>query len=167
MAIKLISPWMEYYHKIQAFFKKDSKVHVILSEDEKTIDLYVEDAAKADALAMMLPNEVKFGNVTMYVCVIPPNGEEAESTGDMYHDAFGTNEAFSFSRTVSGIMTNDITYVVFKNEVVQYYNDDLGDIYGQRSCLYENLAREIFTDAHGVYFCTDLPSWSTEECYNL
>lgn len=167
MAIKLISPWMEYYHKIQAFFKKDSKVHVILSEDEKTIDLYVEDAAKADALAMMLPNEVKFGNVTVYVCVIPPNGEEAESTGDMYHDAFGTNEAFSFSRMVSGIMTNDITYVVFKNEVVQYYNDDLGDIYGQRSCLYENLAREIFTDAHGVYFCTDLPSWSTEECYNL
>ena len=167
MAIKLISPWMEYYHKIQAFFKKDSKVHVIMSEDEKTIDLYVEDAAKADALAMMLPNEVKFGNVTVYVCVIPPNGEEAESTGDMYHDAFCTNEAFSFSRTVSGIMTNDITYVVFKNEVVQYYNDDLGDIYGQRSCLYENLAREIFTDAHGVYFCTDLPSWSTEEYYNL
>jgi hypothetical protein len=108
----------------------------------------------------MLPTQKRFGNIIVYITVIPSNTDDGTSLGDEYDDAFDSNGAYSFSRTVSGIMTNNITYVVFKNEVVQYFNDDLGDIYGQCSCLYEDLARAIFTDAKGVYFCTDLPDES-------
>ena len=41
---------------------------------------------------------------------------------------------------------NSFTYVVFEKEVVQYWNDNLGDINGLRSTLYQDLAKEIFAD---------------------
>lgn len=156
MAVRLVSPWMELYHKIEAFFKRDPMVHVIWDEEAKAIDLYVDNAAKADALALIMPHEVKFGNVTVSIGIIPAN-DEGESSGDIFRDAFESNDMFSFVKTVSGVFSSDIVYVVFKNEVVQYYNDNLGDIYGQRSCLAEDIAREIFSDVDGVYFCTDTP----------
>ena len=157
MAVKLVSPWMELYHKIEAFFKRDPTVHVIWDEDAKAIDLYVDNAAKADALALIMPHEVKLGDVIVSIGIIPAN-DEGESSGDIFADAFDGNDMFAFTKTISGIFSSDLVYVVFKNEVVQYYNDNLGDIYGQRSCLAEDIAREIFTNLDGVYFCTDLPS---------
>lgn len=156
MAVRLVSPWMELYHKIEAFFKRDPMVHVIWDEEAKAIDLYVDNAAKADALALIMPHEVKLGNVTVSIGIIPAN-DEGESSGDIFRDAFGGNDMFSFVKTVSGVLSSDIVYVVFKNEVIQYYDDNLGDIYGQRSCLAEDIAREIFSNVDGVYFCTDMP----------
>lgn len=49
-------------------------------------------------------------------------------------------------------------YVVFKNCVVQFFNDNLNDIYGNISTLYQDIAREIFADAEweGVFYCTDV-----------
>jgi hypothetical protein len=49
--------------------------------------------------------------------------------------------------------------VVFVPEVVQYYTDNLGDINGFRTTLYQELAKELFGDSElsrGVYFCTDI-----------
>ena len=51
---------------------------------------------------------------------------------------------------------NPITYVVFVNEVVQYFNDDLGDVYGQCSTLYQEIAKDVFGETEGVFFCTDV-----------
>ena len=48
-----------------------------------------------------------------------------------------------------------MTYVVFKKEVVQYFNDSLGDIHGVCSTLMQDIAKDIFEDTEGVYFCTD------------
>lgn len=52
------------------------------------------------------------------------------------------------------------TYVVFKNCVVQFFNDNLNDPHGVVSTLYENIADEIFKDIQfpndGVAFCTDI-----------
>jgi hypothetical protein len=52
-------------------------------------------------------------------------------------------------------LTNPITYVIFKKEVVQYYDDNLGDAHGNRTTLYEQIANQIFEDREGIYFCTD------------
>ena len=64
---------------------------------------------------------------------------------------------FSYVEEVTGIFSNPITYVVFVNEVVQYYNDNLSDIHGLRSTLYQEIAKDIFETRLGVYYCTDLP----------
>jgi len=48
--------------------------------------------------------------------------------------------------------------VVFKNCVVQFFNDNLNDAHGVISTLYQNIAAEIFEDANlpGVHYCTDV-----------
>jgi len=51
----------------------------------------------------------------------------------------------------------DLTYVLFKNKVVQYFIDNIGDYNGMKSTLYEDIARDIFEDVDGVFFCTALP----------
>ena len=50
---------------------------------------------------------------------------------------------------------NDFNFVVFVPEVVQFYNDDLGDINGLCSTLYQDLAKDLFGEEAGIYFCTD------------
>lgn len=57
--------------------------------------------------------------------------------------------------SAEGIFSNPITYIVFKNKVVQFWNDDLSDIYGNRSTLYQDIAKEIFGESSGIFFCTD------------
>ena len=55
----------------------------------------------------------------------------------------------------------DITYVIFKNCVVQFFNDNLNDAHGVISTLYQDIAAELFADylersKRGVHFNTDV-----------
>ena len=79
----------------------------------------------------------------------------------MFITAFRGNPAYSFTDSVD-LRTNRIIYIVFRNVVVQYYNDDLGDYYGQCSTLYQNIAADIFKPIDGVHYCTDKPYYREE-----
>jgi len=54
------------------------------------------------------------------------------------------------------IFNNSITYVVFKPEIIQYYTDSLADARGICSTLNQEIAKDIFGEIPGVFFCTDL-----------
>lgn len=157
MAMKLVAPWVEYYKKLDTFFKYDDDVNVVYDYDEQVIHIYVEANEKANALAMLLPTEKVFGNVVVKISVAPANEDKYDLSEDVFAAALGGNEALAYIQTVTGVF--DITYVVFVPEVVQYYTDNLGDINGFRTTLYQELAKELFGDselARGVYFCTDI-----------
>ena len=51
-----------------------------------------------------------------------------------------------------------MTYVVFKNCVVQVFADNLNDCHGVISTLYQDIANKILTGpgAEGVFFNTDV-----------
>lgn len=157
--IKLAPPWVTFAKETAEMFRHDPEVHVVFDDENYRLTLYVDSGAKAEALSQLLPDQKKFGNVTLYVNVVPANGFVGVPTAmaDVFQTAFKGNDAFSFVKRIRGIFTNDLTYVVFKNKVVQYFNDDLGDIYGQCSTLYENIAHNLFGVMEGVFFCTDLP----------
>lgn len=157
MAMKLVSPWVEYYKKLDTFFKYDDDVNVVYDYDEQVIHIYVETNEKANALAMLLPTEKVFGKVVVKISVAPANEDKYDLPEDVFAAAFAGNDALAYIQTVTGVF--DITYVVFVPEVVQYYTDNLGDINGFRTTLYQELAKELFGDselARGVYFCTDI-----------
>ena len=154
--IKLSAPWEIYYKELSALFAKDDEVHVIYDRELNEVKLYVEAGKKAEALALILPSEKRYGAVQLKVTVVPANGAKMEGAeGDLYQAAFEGNGALSYIHTVHGILTNDLTYVVFKPEIVQYFTDDLGDINGFCSTLYQDIARDVFEDQEGVFFCTD------------
>lgn len=152
----LSSPWVNFYRELEALFAKDPEVKVVYDEEKNDVKLYVDNLAKADALAQLLPVERTFGNITITVTVIPANKEGASKI-QLFRTAFEGNGAFNYTASAEGIFTNPIHYVVFANEVVQYFNDDLSDAHGVRSTLYQDIAEDVFENHESVYFCTNIP----------
>ena len=150
--LQILSPWQSYHNKVKALFENDPDIEVVFDDAKPEIKLYVSDKDKADALTKLLPDKKEFGNLTMNITVVPAN-TALESKALLFQKAFQNNPAFSFVKKTEGAFA--FTYVVFKNKVVQYYEDNMGDIYGNRSTLYQELAKEIFGDQNGVFFCTD------------
>lgn len=154
--VKLSAPWDEFYNEVNELFKYDDEVRVVFFEEQKKIKLFVDNPAKAEALQKLLPQKKEWGKVVLLIEVIPSNKEKkTELTRSIWSVAFTGNTAVSFIYTIDGIFNNPLTYVVFVNEVVQYFNDNLGDINGNRSTLYEDIARDVFGHVDGTFFCTD------------
>ena len=147
MAVKLSTPWVEFYRKIDAFFKYDPEVSVLYDNTETKINIYVESAPKAEALQLLIPTEKVFGNITLTINVIPANGVKLKNSEAevIISEAFKNNPALSYTRSVRPVY-------------VQYFNDNFGDINGLRSTLYEDLAREVFNKMDMVFYNTDVPA---------
>lgn len=153
--IGLAPPWVIYSNEIEALFRDDPEIRVEYNDDEKEVKLYVENQEKADALTKLLPSTQSFGNIVLKITIVPANVLE-DSKVKLFQVAFEGNPAFSYSRSIEGILSNPIHYIVFKKKVVQYYDDDIGDINGICSTLYQDIAKDVFGDVEGVFFCTDI-----------
>ena len=164
--LKLSAPWHIYYKELCELFKKDSEVRIVYDTDEQVISIYVENTAKADAMAAVLPTEKDFGGVTVQINVIPANKAFKKATSvraSLYEDLFRGNPIVDDIVTIEGVMTNPITYVIFSKEVVQYYNDSLADAHGLCSTLYQDIAKRVLDAGEGIFFCTN----KTSGCFKL
>ena len=155
--IKKSSPWVTYYRQVDALFKKDKEVFVVFDEENVEIKIYVNNQAKADAIRCLMPLEKDFGNVILKINVIPSNGNQLRgvSTTNILKiacDAFLDNDAVYMVTDVRAVF--DLVYVIFRKEVVQFFDDNIGDINGNCSTLYETIARDVFEDV-GIKYCTD------------
>lgn len=152
--VKLSPPWAIFYREIEALFGQDPDIKVEYDEDEIEVKLFVEDPQKADALSKLLPTEKFFGGVCLKITVIPADVSNGDSTAKLIETAFKGNPAFKGVSSVD-MFASTMNYVVFKKKVVQFYSDNLADAHGVTSTLYENIARDIFGNTQGIYYCTD------------
>ena len=162
--VKLSAPWQTYYKELSLLFEHDDEVRIVYDTDEQVINIYVDNAVKAEAMAAALPTAKEFGTVTLEINIIPSNKRVnmlRASKGMGFVDLFKGNSIVDDVVVVDGIMTNPITYVIFKKEVVQYFNDDLGDAHGICSTLYQDIAKRVFLDYEGVFFCTNTKTLSS------
>ena len=149
--VKLSSPWMIYYRQIKALFSQDPNVKVIFDEENFTVKIYVTGGSKAEAIEALVKSKT-FGNIEVKIDVIPANPENMTKI-DLVKAAFEGNPILE--KIESGTLFDQpISYVVLKKEVVQYFNDDLSDINGVCSTLFQDLAKEIIGEEESVYFCT-------------
>lgn len=150
--LNMISPWEEFYRMIEAFFGRDPEIRIEIDRDEYKVKLYVDDGRKADALEQILPEKKTFGNIEVSVIVIPAN--EEKSVARLFTEAFDGNPVL-YDSVECVTPFGDIEFVVFEREVVQYHNDDLFEIDGKKSTLYQDIAKEVFADIpKNVHFCT-------------
>jgi len=157
----LSPPWAIFYREIQALFGEDPEIHIVYDEESGIVKIYVENPEKAEVLVKLLPTKKMFGRVGLDIQVIPADGGEYSTEvpetvdAQMFEKAFSGNPAFSYAKTFRNIFQFEATYVVFQPDVVQFFDDDISDINGIKSTLYENLARDVFEDIP-AYFNTDL-----------
>lgn len=165
MNLKLSPPWVIWYRDVQALFQYDSDVRVIFNEEKPELILYVEDDKKAYALMQLMPHEKEFGNVKLTVSVVPANKTanlkfDKKPITELYETAFKGNSAFVAAKEIEGLFATTVTYIIFRKQVVQYFSDNLGDYYGNRSTLFQTVAEEVFEPQADVYFCTDIEQHS-------
>ena len=157
---KLSPPWVEYVNKLEALFDGDPQIAFNVNYDKMTVALAGNNGDKNAALQRLLPTEKTFGNITLKIIVDGPISNIAFPTQkDLFDCAFKGNPAYAYSVTPGNeVWFFSMTYVVFKNCVVQFFNDNLNDCHGIISTLYQDIAAEIFADANlnGVYYNTDV-----------
>jgi len=157
--VKLRSPWVLYQRKLDALFRRDPGISVELDEGFLKVTLRVDTQKKADALSKLMPAETSFGGVDVKLRIVPANaaGEglpDDASMLDVVAAAFEGNGCLAEIRPVSKGLFRDLVYVVFRNEVVQYEADNLADVNGNISTLYEDIARDVMPNADNAFFCT-------------
>lgn len=153
--ITLSSPWVIYYRKIRALFLEDPDIDIsfIDDSDEPEVILRIETLDKADAISRLLPEEMKFGNVTLKITIIPPNPSTMEKK-DLVKMAFRDNPAYAEMRTIVMPDGSEDYYALFIKEVVQYPSDSTSDFNGLTSTLYQNLAKELLGEEVNLHYCT-------------
>ena len=157
--VGLSSPWVTYFHKIESLFGSDEDIKIEYDNDIPEIKLFVADGEKAEVIAKLLPESETFGNVTLKIEVVPPNNEsnniEDLDVVELFKIAFKNNPVVNrIERVIDPRTEMEFDYVVFKKEVVQFFDDNLGDINGNCSTLNEYIARDVFS-VERIFFCTD------------
>ena len=152
--LKLSPPWVKFAKEIEMLFSKDPEVRVTYDEDAVEVTLYVENEEKAEAISKLLPSTKTFVEVELKITVLPANILQ-QNNASLFVKAFDGNPVLSYTLVKEGYFSNPMTYIVFAKEVVQFFNDDLGDVYGNCSTLYQDIAKDVFGSVDGIFFCTD------------
>lgn len=156
---KLTAPWIEFINKLKAMFGQDPEIKIVYDDDTAEVRLLVSNSMKAEALTKLLPDHKTFGNFCLAVTVVPADKDNDEPRS-LLLTAFAGNPVFREINTVSEGSFNAV-YALFEKEVVQYYNDNLGDPAGMNHTLYQTIAKDIFVEMPGVFFTTEIiPDYS-------
>lgn len=156
---KLSPPWYVYHRKVQAMFGKDPEVHIKDMSDigngNYSYMILVSNKEKAKAIKTILPQNFKIGNVTITVTILGPDENDIESSNksdvEIYETAFSGNPIFE-KTIVRTIGSFEMCYCIFKKEVIQFWNDDLSDYYGNYNGLASEIAKEIFNQSD-IQYC--------------
>lgn len=151
--LKLSPPWNTFVNELKLLFGEDTDIRINYIEGSNEVLLYVDNPEKAYALTQILPNQRIYGNVCLNITVIPANNLN-EATEDLFRKAFKGNPVLSNVLTVPSPY-GSMNYALFRKQVVQFYNDELCDPHGNKSTLFEEIARDVFGEESGIFFCTD------------
>lgn len=143
METGLFSPWVRYVGRLRKLFEGDERVRVEYDEEETEAVLYVDGTDKADALTMLLPSSIEFGNVTLKVTVKPANEEITEDM--LFVNAFDGNPCFVDVMGGFG-PDHDVSYALFAPECVQLREDDISEYGGYKTMTYAQLAKSVLND---------------------
>lgn len=161
--LKISPPWVIIIKKLTSLFDGDPQIacNTDFSGKHPSIVLACNNGDKVTALQQILPEEIPFGNVSLKVTVDgTPSDIAFRTKKELFETAFKGNPAFAYavSPVDEGYEWFNMTYVVFKNCVVQFFADNINDCHGIISTLYQDIAAEVLTGpaVDNVYFNTDV-----------
>ena len=152
---KLSPPWITYVRQLNALFCGDPDVTIQDDPDAFEVKILVNGVAKANALSPLLPDKKEFGNAVLKISVVQKQ-QKQPSLADLVRTAFSGNPALECVIELPMPLSQTPTaFALFKPEVVQFYNDDISDPYGNANTIYQDIAEEVFKSPHdGIFFST-------------
>jgi len=152
-SVKLSPPWYTFFNYLKHSIGKDQCVDVLdmeeISEGDFLIPVEVRDRGKAIALATILVPCKNFGNINVRIKVlycgraVKPycHPHDVSVLIKIFEEALETNYYFEYVE--SGVLFGStIVFPVFKREVIQFFNDDLSDLYSN----FNGVAAMVFAE---------------------
>ncbi len=155
--VKKSAPWVSYVVLLKMLFENDPDVRIIYRDETPYIvDINITGEKKFEAATKLIGETKKFGNVVLTIRYHLSNPVKKEkSKKELFKALFEGNPILTDVVTVDLPDTsNNITYFLFKDEVVQYWDDDLSNPHGMVSTLWEEIMKELFDDTEEVIFTT-------------
>lgn len=154
----LEAPWERFAKMVKALFAQDDDIFVgdIYEGNDTTyaLNISVKKHDKFLALDRLMPSVKTFGNVTLGIVLFDEENAENDVLA-LFKTLFDGNPIVDSIQTrpdPAGVCWN---YVLFKPEVIQFFDDDMTDYNGLWSGLAEDIAYEVFEEnSRGVNFCT-------------
>lgn len=161
--LTLEAPWNTYRKMINALFEYDPEIEVgdVVSASgvesaEYNISIKVRNHRKFEALQKLLPNRKVFGSVVVAIYIYDMENKEKNDI-DVFKDLFRDNPIVSNYEKVKLPDGSERNFVCFQPQVIQFFDDDISDCYGNFNGLAEDIARAVFGDRAGdVSFSTGL-----------
>ena len=159
----LTAPWVTYCNMLKQMFEKDPKIKVsgvIESVDPEGLEItYVITITayshkKYNALKRFLPEYQNFGNVTVRIDILDAENGDKATDLELMEDLFCGNPIIEEIATAQDPTGTELSFAVFKPEVVQFFNDDIRDYNGLWSGLMQDIADMVFVNADDINFCT-------------
>ena len=157
LKIELSPPWETYASELKALFENDDEVKVLYDHDNYTVRIYVDNTDKAEALKELMNEKIEIGNVTLAIDIIPSNnggGITLRKNDTPWLRAFSGNSNFVGNESIHYPSVGTLTYVIWSATPAQFFNDNLGDWFGNKTILFEDIARRVFVEQPGVFHCS-------------
>ena len=165
MAVKLSPPWNTYNNMVRVLFDVDPEITVgniyKASEEDQNEYTYAFEIATTNkdkfvALNKLMDQYITFGNVIVKQVIIDNSGDETNPYIELYENLFNGNPNLKDIKSITDPAGRQHHYIRFQPEVLQFYNDDLTDYNGNKSCLAEDIAYEMFSNNmdSSINFCT-------------
>lgn len=153
--VGMSSPWVHYARQLGMLLTADDTTVEMVSIDDtkKKVIIRSESLDKVTAFMELLPKIIIFDTVALYIDIIPANKPD---TVAMFKTIFNNSPIVDKIVTIQPEGTsNPFTYILFKKEVAEYWDDNLGNPHGFMFDLYQNIADNVFDDHHdGIIFST-------------
>lgn len=151
------APWYTVHRKLKKLFKGDPEVKVspldgsVKEEDGKyTVYISCNNAEKLSAIEKLIKTEYDFGGVRMNIKFTAKDGD-TEDWEKILKTAFTGNTNVTSIVAVPDLF-DEYYYVIFEDKVVQFYNDEMWDCYGNWNGLYTDIAKDVFKDNPFIKF---------------
>ena len=155
--VKKSAPWVRYVALLKMVFESDPDVRIVYRDETPYIvDINVTGEEKFEAATKLIGETKTFGNVVLTIRYHLSNPvKEEKSKKELFKALLEGNPILTDIVTVDLPNTsNNITYFIFKDEVVQYWDDALSNPHGVLSTLWEEIMKELFEDTEEVIFTT-------------
>ena len=159
--LKIEAPWYTYEKMVKALFEKDPDVTVndLIESDRPDFSYLLMITVKKHDKYLALDRVIKktkvFGNIKVGVMLFDTENDNSESDRiELYKTIFDGNSSVRSVEEVVDFAGTHLGYVCFEPEVIQFHDDDISDIDGKWNGLAQDIAKEVFEDAFGVYYCT-------------